>query len=333
MKKNTMKKIFLLMTVLVLTFSLSGCDRSGKWIFSVNGVELNKKKVDCLGIIYAYEHAISADDNLLEEYDRSVTFADYYKNDFEQKLLETALLYGEAKKENVKLSGEDKKKSKESADRLFEVYGEDFFKNRKIEKSDMEDAYNMRARCDAYVLSLSGDDKNEKDDRYIKVYQVTFSTVELSENNTIQYDADGKMKKVSSKEAEEIKEKAQEFADDVTGDDIEKKAGKTKGAIGLSTYLKYDDLSDEYKKQVDKISEGKCSGAFETEYGYTVFKLEEENADVHGELVGEYAKKAQIVDKKEEILDKLFADYVGEGKEYKNDELWEEVYIGAYAQP
>ena len=66
------------------------------------------------------------------------------------------------------------------------------------------------------------------------------------------------------------------------------------------------------------------------EYGYYVVKLLDPDDDEHADAIKEYEVQKETASQRQKLYDKLFDSYVGNDKNYRNDELWDGVLIENY---
>lgn len=330
------KRLLAGLLCICLVTGLTACGKGKKWLFSLDGEKLYDKDVMIYGLDFAKDYNISKDGSLDELYENGMTYEDYYKEQLEEEILSTVLLYKEAKAEKFKLPKDEKKQIQEQTDKFIETYGEDWLKEQKISVDDVEKVYEMKILGNAYLESIS--DKSSEDNketaRYINVFQVTFLTVELDEDGMMKTDENGKALKLSSDEIAEKKTQAEEFAGKVQGGEAIETLVKDydKTVTGMEKYLKYVDLSENYKKAVDSLSEGDVSGVIESEYGYLVIKLLEADSKAHAEVISDYEIKTSNSEKKAELFEKLYNKYLKDDLNYKNTEKWEKVEISSFVR-
>lgn len=329
---NGKKQILLSVICAGLVICLSACGIGKKWIFSLNGEKIYNKDVTAFGLIYAKEYNIKYTNELQEIYEGTETYEEYYKNELEDEILSTVLLYSEAEKNNWELTKEEKEEISEKVEELVNEYGTEWLKDRKISDSDIEKIYEMKFLGDSYVESLTKEeeeDDSEEKSRYIRVYQVTFPTVLLDEEGMIQSNQDGTMQKQSEEEMEKIKLQAEDFAEKVkSGEDIEKLVKEYDDTVtGVEKIMRYEDLDTEYKQAVDKLSKGDCSEVISAEYGYYVIKLLNDEDKEFVQAVSDYESIAIVTDKREELVAELYDTYLKEEEDYKNSKRWDEITI------
>lgn len=333
------KRLLAGLLCICLVAGLTACGKGRKWLFSIDGEKIYDKELMIYGLIFAGDYNLAKGEPLDEVYEDGMTYADYYKNELENEIVSTVLICKEAKAEKFKLSKEEKKKVKEQADKFLETYGEDWLKEQKISGDDVEKVYEMKKLGEVYLDSLSTNENEDKEsetltERYIKVFQVTFLTVELDENGMMKTDENGKVLKLSSDEIVEKKTQAEEFAEKVQGGESIETLVKDydKTVTGMEKYLKYEDLSDDYKKAVDSLSAGSVSEVISSEYGYVVFKLLEADAKEHAVVISDYENKTSASEKEAELFEELFNKYLREDLNYKNTEKWEKVEISSFVR-
>lgn len=326
------KQIILSFVCVGLVMYLSACGIGKKWIFSLNGEKIYNEDVTAFGLIYTKEYNIENTDELQEIYEGNETYAEYYKNELEDEILSTVLLYSEAKKNNCKLTKEEKQEISEKVEELVNEYGKEWLKERKVSDSDIEKIYEMKFLGNSYVESLTKEEEegeSGENSRYVRVYQVTFPTVLLNEEGMIQSNQDGTVQKQSEEEIEKIKLQAEDFAEKVkSGEDIEKLVKEYDNTVtGVEKTMRYEDLDTEYKQAVDKLSKGDCSEVISGEYGYYVIKMLNDDDKEFVQAIADYEATTIVTDKKDEIVEELYDTYIKDNKDYKNAERWKEITI------
>ncbi|MGN0154838.1 MAG: peptidyl-prolyl cis-trans isomerase [Lachnospiraceae bacterium] len=322
---------------------LTACGQKHGWLFSLNGETISKKDVDAFGFIYTKEHNIVNTGQMDEIYESGDTYGEYFKKELEDEIVSTVLLYKEAEDSGKKLSNEDKEQAEKKAEEVESAYGKEWLEQKDVSKSDIKRVYEMKLLGNSYIESLSEENPEDVEggkteepaekERYIKVYQVLFPTVELDAEGMVKSNTDGSVKKLSLEETEMRKEQAEEFSEKASDADMETLLKDYDQSVtGMEKYLKYADLEKDYKQAVDALSEGKVSGVIESSYGYYVIKLLESDSKEYVNNVETYAEQTKIQNKKAEILKTLYNTYVGDDKNYRNDKLWEKVTILDYLQ-
>lgn len=316
---------------------LSACGKGNKWIFSLNGEELYDKDITVFGLIYAKEYNIENTDKLKETYEGNETYEEYYKSQLEEEIISTVLLYGKAKENNCKLTKEAEKEVSQNVEELIEAYGKEWIETKDITQSDIEKIYEMKLLGNSYIESLTGEEDEEvqkENTRYIKVYQVTFPVVLLDKNGMMQSDQDGTVQKQPEAEIAVKRSEAEAFAQKAkSGEDMEELVKDYDDTVtGAEKILKYEDLDSEYKKAVDKISEGESSDVITSEYGYYVIKLIDADDTEYEESISAYETTKISQDKQDGVLKELYETYIGDDKDYKNNKKWEEITITSFLQ-
>lgn len=333
-----MKKHILLSFICIgLLVCLSACGKGNKWIFSLNGEELYDKDITVFGLIYAKEYNIENTDKLKETYEGNETYEEYYKSQLEEEIISTVLLYGKAKENNCKLTKEAEKEVSQNVEELIEAYGKEWIETKDITQSDIEKIYEMKLLGNSYIESLTGEEDEEvqkENTRYIKVYQVTFPVVLLDKNGMMQSDQDGTVQKQPEAEIAVKRSEAEAFAQKAkSGEDMEELVKDYDDTVtGAEKILKYEDLDLEYKKAVDKISEGESSDVITSEYGYYVIKLIDADDTEYEESISAYETTKISQDKQDGVLKELYETYIGDDKDYKNNKKWEEITITSFLQ-
>ena len=352
------KRLSVMFLIGLLMFTLTGCGKKSDTVFTLNGVEVDKKEVDIYGFIYTMEHSVVSAEQLNDVYEDGETYSEHYKDDLEKDIILSVLLNKEADNDKQLLSKEDKERAAERAEALIEKYGEDRLKELGIGKNDIEKVYEVKLRSNSYASSIGveiddslvygedGDENSEEssgnseendkkaqgDDRYIRVFQITFPTVIYDESGMIKTDKDGQVLKVSSDEIESMRQSAQDFLSKVKdgSDENELLKDEPVNVTGVGRVLKYEDISDEYRNAVKDLKPGEFSEVINGEYGYYVVKLLDPDDDEHADAIKEYEVQKETASQRQKLYDKLFDSYVGNDKNYRNDELWDGVLIENY---
>lgn len=325
--------LFLCIAVL---FNLSACGGS-EWIFSLNGEKLNKEDVAAFGCIYTMEYNIKDEKQLDEMYTNEETYGEYYKAELESDIISSVLLYKEAKENRVSISDKAKKQIKVDAEKLLERFGEDVLEKKGVSKTDIEKVYEMKRLGEAYLETISESKEGQSDvqrERYIRVYQVTFPTVELDDDGMVRTNEEGELKRLSTDAISEIKQEAIDFAEALKqGTDMEKLLEECESGItGAEKYLKYNDLEKDYKLAVDEMSVGDTSEVLESEYGFLVVLLLEQDDEEYADVIGNQEENSRMLSAKEDLLDELYSDYADENREYKNADAWNAIDMKDYIQ-
>lgn len=334
---NRRKQILLIIFSVMFVAGLSACGKENGQVFSVNGETLSYREVAAFGLVYTNERNIVDRDILTEEYEDDQTYGDYYMERFEEDIVKTLLLAKEARSNKIKLSDEEKQTVKERASLLAEDFGEDFLKELKVESTDLEKIYELKLLADAYIKHISegdnADDSNDETDRqqerYIRVYQVTFRTAEVDEEGLVKSDQDGNVIRIPQSEVMQKRQEADEFVEKVrAGEDMESLLKNYDFRVtGMEQYLKYKDLAPEYKAAVDNMREGEVSGVIPSIYGYYVIKLLNADAQELSETLALYANQVEEQDRADEKLEQLYSLYIGNDTQYKDQELWDSFKI------
>lgn len=334
---NRKKQILFSFLCIGLLVCLNACEKGNKWVFSLNGEKLYDKDITVFGLIYAKEYNIENTDKLKKTYEGNETYEEYYKSQLEDEIISTVLLYGRAKENNCKLTKEEEKEISQNAEELINAYGKEWIETKDITHSDIEKIYKMKFLGNSYIDSLTeeeDEDAQKENTRYIKVYQVTFPTVLLDENGMIQSAQDGTVQKQSEAEIAEKQSEAETFAEKArSGEDMKELVKDYDDTVtGVEKTLKYEDLDSEYKKAVDKISEGESSDVISSEYGYYVIKLMDADDIEYEESISGYEAAKASQDKQDEVLKELYDTYIGDDKDYKNSKRWDEIEIISFLQ-
>ena len=329
--KVSVKKIGVFSLCLIMLLSLCACDKK-EWIFSLNGEELYEKDVAAFGYIYTMEYNIKDEEQLDELYSDTTTYGEYYKEQLEDDILSTVLLCKVAEENGVKLSDEAKSQIETHTARVLERFGKDALEETGVSESDIEQVYKMKMLGEAYLDALTDEEsdveeenpKEEVNPRYIKVYQVTFPTVQMDEDGMVQSDTEGNLKKLSPMEISERKQQATEFAEKAQlGEDMETLLKDCETIVsGIEKYLKYSDLEPAYQAAIDGMSDGEVSGVIESDYGFYVIRLLAADDTEYASVVEYHEKESAVLSAKEELLNELYTEYGSANKEYKNADKW-----------
>lgn len=345
---NRKKQILFIMFSVIFAAGVSACGKENKQVFSVSGETLSYREVTAFGLVYTKERNIVDKELLAEQYEGKQTYEDYYKEQFEEDIIETLLLVKEAKNQKVKLSEEKQQQIKDYASSLKEEVGEAFLERLGIEITDLEKIYELKLLGESYIRNISDEEASdgeghEKDgqqtqtresDRYIKVYQVTFRTAEVDENGMVKSDQDGNIIKLESSEVAKKKQEADEFVEKLqAGEDMEALLKNYDSRVtGMEQYFKYNDLTPEYKKAVDNLKEGQTSGVISSIYGYYVIKLLDTDATELSETLSQHANRVEEQDRTDAELERLYSMYIGNDTEYKDQELWDGFQIQQFVK-
>lgn len=330
------QKVFAMIIGFVLLAGLMACGTEDKKVFTVNGESFTYKDVMIFGYIFSREYNIE-EATLDNYYEGKVTYRKYYKDELENEMVNTLLLYKEAQSGGMELS--EPGQAEELSKALMEDVGEEALEQYGITQADVLKVYEMRLMADSYIETFSDEDKKADEgqpdeNRYIKVYQVIFPTVELDENGMIQSDENGKTLEVSSAKMELKRKKADEFAQKIKdGENIEALAKNYAAEVtATEQYLKYKDLAPDYKKKIDGLSKGGVSDSFKSDYGYYVVKLLEPDAKDYEKALSEHEEETAKQDRAGEELERLYSLYVAHNMEYKEQELWDSITIDQFVR-
>ncbi len=326
------KRIALSCLCIALLCGLCACSKQD-WIFSLNGEMLYEKDVTIFGYIYAVEYNLHDKEQLDAIYEGTTTYGAYCKEQLEEDIILTVLLYKEAKKEKVKLSKEDETQLAVNVDKVLECFGEESLEEEGISKSDIEAVYEMKMLGAAYLSTLSNgeneteDEEEPNSERYVKVFQVTFPTVALDEEGMVQSDNDGSLKQLSTAEVTQKQQEAETFAEAAKqGEDMKELLKDYDVTVtGIEKYMKYEDMEQAYKTAVDEMSVGEVSDVIRSDYGFYVVRLLEKEDVTYSQMMERHATESKALNAKKEWIEKLYAEYAEANKEYKNAEVWKAI--------
>ena len=342
-----LKRISMVFVITVLVIGLAGCGRKHDAVFVLNGKQVDRKNVDAFGLIYVSEHGLVEKDMLDEVYESGETYEEHYKNELEKEIVLSVLLGKEADDHKITLEKDEKKKAKERAQELADKIGKGKLNAYEIDVDDLKKVYELKYHGNSYALSIGEEieedveenaeaetKEKENEDRYVKVYQVTFPTVVYDDQGMITTDNNGELIRVSQEECESMKQQAEDFAERADeGEDIEELVGKeAENVTGSIKVLKYNDLTQEYKDGITGLNADELSGVISGEYGYYVVKVLDPEDDEHANVINEYEEHKKTNKAKEKLYNKLFDMYIGGDEEYRNDEIWDIISIKDYMQ-
>ena len=337
---NKVKRISVLLLTVLLTVTLFGCGKDDDVIFRLNDYKVHKKDVDIFGLIYVMEHSLVDDDMMDEVYENGETYAEHYKNELEQDLVLAVLLDREADSKGFALPDDEKEKAEELTTRFMDKFGEGKLNDFDIDRSEVKKIFEMKLRGDSYASSdydvseveKESEDEGNDEERYIRVFEVMFPTVIFDDSGIMRSDKNGDPIRPGQTEIDEMKLSAEDFCDKVHGgqkmEDLLK--DEPYDVTGEEKTLKYSDLSEEYKAGIDGLTNGGVSDVITGEYGYYVVRMIDPDDDEHAGIIEGYEVQKEMQAAKQKLFDKLFNDYVGDDKEYRNDELWDNISIRDY---
>lgn len=327
------KKIFVCIMCMLLVFGMSGCGKGKQWVFSLHGEKLYDKDVMAFGVIYGSEHNIANSQQLNEIYEGRKTYQEYYKEQFLEELIETTILYAEAKKNGYKLSKEEEQKVLEQANQ----YDETWLEIKNLTRDDITEVYEKKVLAELYLEKecQTAEKKNtskKEEERYIRVFQVIFPTVKLDDAGMVVSNENGEMETVSDTEKATRRQEAESFAESAkAGEDLNELLKEYDSEVtGVERTLKYADLESEYKKAVDELEENEISGVIESDYGYYVIKLLNSKDSEHAQKLAGYEENVALDEEKRAVIDKLLELYAKEEREYCNREKWDEISFASF---
>lgn len=308
---------------------LTACGVENKEVISVRGMHYSYKEAVAYGVIYASEQGLAGVDMSETHDDTKLTNEQYYKKQLQKEMEEVLLFNIAAQSEDMSLSKEEKKQVEEKAKEWKETVGKEYCKEYSLEEADFVKILEMKYLADDYLEKIKPDTEEDtaaQPERYVQVYQVLFPTVQL-ENGMLVSDADGGAKQVDETEKQRLKEVAEAFTVELSeGKTMDELAASySEDGIATTTHLKYEDLSEEYKKQVDALSEGQTSGVFEDVYGYYVFELLDKDADAYGEALLGHEQTKEYESLRQEETDRLRSLYIGADSDYIDREIWKQI--------
>lgn len=324
------KKITSVCMCMILLAGLTACKEEQSWIFSINGREFYNQEITIFGLMFTMDYNIRNTEHLQESYEEEKTYSEYYKEQLEKEIINIIILYQEAEQNDYCLGKKEEENIKTKTDRFLDYYGKEWLFESGIKREDVEQIYKLRVTGDSYLQSISKDnEKDDKPDRFVKVFQVIFPTVELDEDGMVISGPDGEVTHISDIKIEQKKTEAQSFCDRAkAGEDIEALLKDYDNTVtGIERYLQLSELDAEYKKAVEGLEKGGISDVIISDYGFYVIKLLEKNAAEYARTLSVYEDNKQRKTVREDVLSDLYDKYIRGQKEYKNDSEWDKVSL------
>lgn len=332
------KKVLACGLCIALVMGLCACGEDDSWLFSVRDEVLNEEDVAAFAYIYLTEYNVRNVEQLQSIYEDKTTYAEYYKQQLEEDIIETMLLYQEAKEEKVSLSDEVKEQIKVNVENVMERFGEEALKEDGVSESDIENVYKKKMLGEAYLNQVLGEmeetEKEETKSRYVHVFQVTFPIVHLDEDGMLMSDSEGRLIKISSSEIETIEQEAIEFAEKLQqGESMETLLENCRAEVtGMDKYLKYDDLELPYKNAIDEIAQGEYTDVISSDYGFYVVELLDEDDEAYAEMIVSQGIDSEQASVRVQEVERLYSEYIQMNREYRNQTLWNEFEIEKYME-
>lgn len=319
-----------------LVLSLSGCKKKEEVsMLSVGEQKMSYEEVLAYGYIFAHEHNINNVADLQSVYEDDETYAQLYKQQMKDEMIDMLLLCEQASEDKLKLSKDDKLEAKEKTQMMLDTYGDNYFESVGVEASDLEAVYNRKSLAANYEEWFTGGKEDNQDiPRYIKVFQITFQTVLTDEMGNVMTDESGTAQQKSSEKIEEYRQLASDFVENTPSLDDAKKALNEydSDVFGAEKYLKYDDLSVEYKRAVAGLSVGDFSEPFEGPYGIYVVVMMENDAKEYAAKITDHEVVNQHSERMEEQLSKLQTQYIGGASDCMNADLWKDISMEQFVR-
>lgn len=322
---NRMKKFGLFLSCFCFLL-MTGC-KEKEDLFHIYGQDLSYGQAVTFGYIYTMDYNLTKQDDFDGVYEDGVLYGDYYMQQIRRDIVDTMLLYNEARAKEIKLSTEEKRRYEEDASKLEAFYGMDFLTEKGVSAEDVEKVYEMKALSRKYLDDLTENVKTEEES-YQKVHQVMFSTAKLDDEGNYIMNEEGTVAMLSEDEAKLVKVAAEDFstrAGEGESFDILLKE-QDSHVTSSKRYLKYDDLPENYQKAMDKLSVGEVSDPIEFSYGYYVIQLLEKNSSSYGAALSDHDKATMQNEKEEAEKERLRKSHIGNSTDYVEKE-WEEFEI------
>lgn len=329
MKNKRFNKCIAVILIGIICFSVTGCGKQEKALFHVCGYDLSYEQTLVFGYIYGMNYNLKASDDFKADYEGGLNYGDYCKEQIQNDIIETLLLWNEAKDNKIKLSSEEKQQVSDNVKKLTEYFGSGRFEGADISQKDIETVYEMKALADAYVKQLTDDKQSdEASDTYVKVYQVTFLTAKLDANGNYTLDEDGNVIMEDSATASKMKEAAQTVSSRVQdGEDIKEVIKDYDASVtGAEKYLKVKDLPSAYRKEIEGMSVGDTSNPIGFDYGYYVVELLSEDGEDYAKAVANHEYATESEEKRTREIDRLKDKYIGTSTDYV-EKNWSDIKI------
>lgn len=318
---------------LMLGLCLFGCGAKRKTVFTVCQQELSYEETMVFGYAYGLEYNLNDPSQLEEPYNEEMTYGGYYKGQLKDEIVNTLLLYHEAKDNQIKLSAKDRDALDEAVEKFNSHFGESFLESKGIKSGDVERVLEMKAYADNYVESLISEIEDEKaEERYVRVMQVTFLTAKLDADGRYVLDEDGNVEMKSPLEIEEKRQQAEDFSTRAKdGEPIEALLKEYDSSVtGAQKYMKHEDMPEAYQKAVDGLSVNQVSAPIPFAYGYYVVQMLEQEGKDYAKAISDHERATAIQEKKDKVLKSLYNTEIGNSTDYVNEKLWQEIEISMF---
>lgn len=330
--KGIRQRVRIAMLLFGVMLIVVACKKKDDSLCSVGDQKLYQEDVIAFGMVYSQEHGVGNRAYLQEEYDENMTYEEYYTQQLREEIQDVLILYNEAKKNGIELTKEQKEAVSENTKALVDAYGKQWMEEKHIKSSKIENVYKMKQLAQQYMeqtlLDNQGGLESQKDERYIRVCQITFPTVKIDEDGMICTTKDGKLEQVSQEQMEQIKQDAEDFAGFAANKSGLKNALEEYEEIEeqiVERNLKYEDLTKEFREEVDRMHVGDTSKAVATQYGYCVFELLEADDAEYVQSLVQYQEKEVLNQKKTDWLEELRREYIKQDMVTMNNSYWESV--------
>ncbi len=341
MKKASIRRIALIMSVILLMGVLVGCEKDtttegGDETSFLDNTDASKTEVMKVGdeivyldevnvyaLQYAYSFALTTGD-LSVATGENTTYSDYHKEQLLSKIREAKIEYYVAKQEGIELTEEQMASMNTGVKNFMNAMDDamlDYFgiTEEVVRKCFLEQMYNS-------ALEATVEYEGEIEDYQITtIYYLTFLTVQMDEEGNLVTDESGNPMTLSDDDIEDVKTKADEALAKINdGEDIEAVAEE----YGLS-YTSgeqssvYGNFADEMNVEIDKLEDGENSDVFTSDYGYNIVKLITKNNEDEAANFKEYYKSSMrdqaLLDKQTEWFKSVEIDVVND----MYDDTWD----------
>lgn len=325
-----LKKIVVSALLACVALSATGCGKEEDAICVVGDVEFTPKDMKAYGVMFAQEHGLVSGEDLSAVNEDGVSYEEYYKSELRKDVVETLLIYNEAKENKVSLNKENKKEMKESVDTILDIYGKHWLDENDLERADIERMCEIRALSDQFLREEMENETGMTQTsgaRYVRIHQVQFMTVKMKDSGLLDTTDDGEPIGLSASEVQSVKEEAEDFSQRARDEKSITISRKNYDAYmsQIENFYKYDDLEPAMRDAIDTMKKGDISEAVKFKYGYCVFELLESDAKDFSETLYKHEVNEQQNNYREAWIKNLRREMAKEENVFENVEYWKEV--------
>ncbi len=258
--------------VVAAVFFFTAGNRKKK-VLTVGSEKIYMKEAVFYALQLAYDYHLSSTDSLDEFYDGETTYAEHYKNELKQRIIDAKVMYICAVQQGIQLNKEDKDVIEaQTAETLSNI-------GAYLDKFQIDEALAHRILTEQYygeLLKKTVIPEETEEAKYFHTYNLLFPTVYTNEDGTLLVDENGyviSMNETDREKQYELAMKAVELSKtDITMDSIAKELGVSESSGDIYGELENYD-SEAYVEEVKRLDEGMVSDIIQTDYGYNVFCL------------------------------------------------------------